>query len=245
MHQIPDEKSGKMTPDEITERINAMLLAPLTWIFDDSISKTNTLVLVVLLFSTCLIGDGTLSYIYNTHYWTRAGIDSATRGLIALWSWALVENVNFDRYKLLNCLLCAVLSVSIDLDHFYAAGSFDIKTAVNLPDRPPLHLTTIIPVVCAILWILGMVLKVRYLQKLSLIFLTAVFSHHIRDATSEGLWLAPFSNTHVEYWTYVAVTMLIPVLVRKVYIRFLPGKKVLTSSGDTVAVVPTIFNAKC
>ncbi|XP_046556075.1 transmembrane protein 267-like [Haliotis rubra] len=244
MHPIPDEKSGNMTPDEVTKRVYAMLLSPLNLIFDDNISKTNTLVLIVVLFSTCLIGDNSLSYIYSTHLWARAGIDSATHGLIALWSWALVENVNFDRYKLLNCLLCAVLAVSVDLDHFYAAGSFDIKTAVSLPDRPPLHLTTMIPVVSTILWILGMVLKVRYLKKLSLIFLTAVLSHHFRDATREGLWLAPFSNTHVEYWTYVAVTMVIPVLVRKVFVRFLSEKKVLYSSVETAAMIPTIFTAK-
>ncbi len=78
MHPIPVEKTGKMAPDEVTERVYAMLLSPLNRIFDDNISKANTLVLIVVLFSTCLIGDGILSYIYSTHVWTRAGIDSAT-----------------------------------------------------------------------------------------------------------------------------------------------------------------------
>ncbi|XP_067653796.1 transmembrane protein 267-like [Haliotis asinina] len=214
----------------------------------ENFSRTNTLVLEVVLLSTCLIGDRSLSFVSNRlgdFLWARAGIDSATHGLIALWSWALVENVNFDRYKILNCLLCAVLAVGVDLDHFYAARSLNIKAAVNLPDRPPLHLTTIIPVVSATLWVLGIVLKVRYLKMMSLIFLTAVFSHHLRDATRRGFWLTPFSNSrHVPYWMYIAVTMVIPLLVRKVYISILAEKKVLDSTMETVAVVPTIFTAK-
>ncbi|XP_071098547.1 transmembrane protein 267-like [Haliotis cracherodii] len=220
----------------------------LTQFFDASLSKTNTLVLEVVLLLTCLLGDGGLSFIAHRlgdYLWVRAGIDSATHGLIALWCWALVENVNFDRYKLLNCLLCAVLAVGVDLDHFYAAKSLNIKAALSLPDRPPLHLTTIIPVVTAALWILGMVLKVRYLKTLSLIFLTAVFSHHLRDATRRGLWLAPFSNSrHVPYWLYIAVTMVIPILIRKVYLIVLSEKKVVDSGIESVAVVPTIFSAK-
>ncbi|XP_046549568.1 transmembrane protein 267-like [Haliotis rubra] len=223
-------------------------MSQLSQFVDETFSNTNTLILEIVLLSTCLIGDRSLSFVSSRlgdFLWARAGIDSATHGLIALWSWALVENVNFDRYKLLNCLLCAVLAVSVDLDHFYAARSLNIKAAVSLPDRPPLHLTTIIPVVSATLWILGMVLKVRYLKTLSLIFLTAVFSHHLRDATRRGFWLAPFSNSRqVPYWMYLAVTMVIPVLVRKVYISVLSEKKVLDSSVETIAVVPTIFTAK-
>ena len=72
------------------------------------------LVFVVLTIVTCLLGD----YIVFTAFQNQVTIvkalaDSTIHGLVAYFSWLIVQNQAF-----IQALICALIAMSIDLDHF-------------------------------------------------------------------------------------------------------------------------------
>merc|ERR1711874_795585 len=52
------------------------------------------------------------------------------------------------------------------------------------------------------------------LYRLSHLLLLVVFLHHLRDATRRGLWLAGLPPIPVAYWTYLALVVGLPIVVR-------------------------------
>ncbi len=96
--------------------------------FGDSL--LNAVLLETVLVTSMVAGDTCGMFVserLGDSLWLRAVIDNTTHGMIAFWSWALVENYNFDKYKFVNCVICAAISMGVDLDHFVAAKSFTIK----------------------------------------------------------------------------------------------------------------------
>lgn len=92
---------------------------------------------------TCYSGDKLLLHVSRTYpdnIFLRAVVDSSTHATIGGLSWAVVESdkllMNYQSW--MNCLACVFLSAIVDVDHFLAAGSLDIKVSLfqlsNLTD---------------------------------------------------------------------------------------------------------------
>ncbi|CAH1801409.1 unnamed protein product [Owenia fusiformis] len=170
----------------------------------------------LMLWTVCLVGDNFLPTlnIIKDHIWAKALADSATHGAIGALSWAVCVDLDFrNNYKVLECILAGFLSCAIDLDHFIAAGSFQLKDALSLTNRPVFHDTTIIPAIALLLYFVCYNLNRFY--SLPLIFTIAWLSHHLRDGTRRGLWVRPFGSTPpIPYVVYVILVMLLPVTCR-------------------------------
>ena len=74
----------------------------------------NYLVFVVLTINTCLLGD----YVVFTAFQNQMTIikalgDSSIHGLVALFSWLIIQNEAF-----LQAIICAAIAMMIDVDHF-------------------------------------------------------------------------------------------------------------------------------
>ncbi|XP_043932776.1 transmembrane protein 267 [Protopterus annectens] len=162
----------------------------------------------------CYVADcfAQLSFILQND-WLRALSDNAIHGVVGSWSWAIVIGLR-KKSDFYEVILAGFLSSVIDLDHFIAAGSFSLKAALNLPRRPPLHCSTVIPVVVLLIKVAMRLFKLKD----SLCFLPwMVFiswtSHHVRDGVRQGLWLCPFGSTAaLPYWLYITITATLPYL---------------------------------
>ena len=79
----------------------------------------NFLVFVVLTIITCVLGD----YIVFTAFQNQMTIikalgDSSIHGLVALFSWLIIQNEAF-----LQAIICAAIAMMIDVDHFIQGKS--------------------------------------------------------------------------------------------------------------------------
>lgn len=91
---------------------------------------------ISLAFSTlvvicCVVGDNLLEQpLIRSHLWLRALGDSITHGIVGAFSWATVimvaENLR-TAPKWTEILLAGVMASSIDIDHFIAAKSLNLK----------------------------------------------------------------------------------------------------------------------
>ncbi|KAH9509911.1 hypothetical protein Btru_044599 [Bulinus truncatus] len=152
----------------------------------------------------------------------RAITDSATHASIGALVWSIAENSAIwgNVRKCFNCLFCAILAAIVDVDHFIAAGSFNLKDALHLQQRPPFHNTSIIFLLVTLCWSLG---HIRPTFKLfSLMFLASWLSHHLRDAHRRGLWIAPFGHTPaLPTFLYISLIICLALVIRICYCYFL------------------------
>ncbi|XP_061165569.1 transmembrane protein 267-like [Saccostrea echinata] len=168
---------------------------------------------LALLF-TCLLGDFLPSTVKSTHgNLPRALIDSFTHWGVAFFSWAII--VQAKNYKeFVECLLCGLLAMAIDADHFIAARSLSLQAALSLKSRPFLHSTTLTLLISLIIFITGYILNKGWIKLLSVMCFIAWTSHHIRDGSRRGLWFSPVGSTPaIPYNIYVVLTLSLPLLV--------------------------------
>ncbi|KAJ8007509.1 hypothetical protein DPEC_G00118230 [Dallia pectoralis] len=184
----------------------------------------------------CLVADHVVQLPpAQQHLWLRAVLDNSIHGVIGLWSWAIVIGVR-KKSDLYEVTLAGILASLIDLDHFYMAGSLSLKAATSLPQRPPLHCSTFIPILCLslrlVLW-LGR-LKDSWCSLPWMLFISLT-SHHIRDGVRRGLWICPFGNTAtISYWLYVSITATMPHLCS--VLMYLTGTREVISTKHGVAI---------
>ncbi|KAG8131133.1 hypothetical protein E2320_017802 [Naja naja] len=177
----------------------------------------------------CYLADRLLQYSFiQQTYWLRALSDNMVHGIIGLWSWAIVIGLK-KKSDFTEVILAGFLSSVIDMDHFILAGSLSLKAALTLPQRPFLHCSTVIPVVCLMLKFIMHLLKLKdswcFLPWMMFISWT---SHHVRDGIRHGLWICPFGKTvPLPYWLYVAVTATLPHLCS--FLLYLTGTRELMS----------------
>ena len=175
-----------------------------------------TMVNLLLLLFTCVFGDYLTFVLNHKISLIKALSDSLTHGAIGFLCWFHVEN------SLKNSILCGLLAMFVDIDHFIEAKSFKLENALKLQHRPFLHNSTI-PLVLTFLVIL-----VNFCTNKSVIFqqvklygsmvIVALFSHHLRDASRRGLWFGPFiSSLPVPYPLYIALTIGL-CLVMKIFV---------------------------
>ncbi|XP_062334665.1 transmembrane protein 267 [Osmerus eperlanus] len=182
----------------------------------------------------CVLADHILVQLQQ-HLWLRALLDNGVHGLVGLWSWAIVIGLR-KRSDLYEVLLAGFLASAIDLDHFYMAGSLSLKAAVSLPQRPPLHCSSLIPVLCLSLRLLMWLGRLKDSWcSLPWMLLIAMASHHIRDGTRHGLWVYPFGHTAaISYWLYVCTTATLPHLCS--VLMYLTGTRDMISTKHGVAI---------
>lgn len=110
------------------------------------LSICTTVVLLVI----CLVGDR-LDRIPSIQGWVRALADSGTHGAVGAISWLIVligskawqeqevllllnPFASFTSNRLVcEVVACGMVALFIDIDHFIAAGSFDLKAGLKLP----------------------------------------------------------------------------------------------------------------
>ncbi|KAK0168361.1 hypothetical protein PV327_002172 [Microctonus hyperodae] len=167
----------------------------------------------------------------------RAISDNLTHGLVAGISWLLVTVIN--QHSIINnipCIvLCATISSLIDIDHFIEARSWKLNAATNLERRPILHCTTIPILLWLLLQKISKIYESTKFDNFSWIVLVSFLSHHIRDGTRRGLWLAPFGTTKpIPYYLYIITDMILPHVV-----FFLMNRSTnkITTHQDTTSIV--------
>lgn len=169
------------------------------------------------------------------HTWLRALLDNGVHGLVGLWSWAIVIGLR-KKSDFYEVVLAGFLASVIDLDHFYLAGSLSLKAALNLPHRPPLHCSTLIPVLCFSLRLLMWALRLKDSWcSLPWMLFVALASHHVRDGTRHGLWLWPLGHTPpLSHWLYISITATLPHLCS--VLMYLTGTRDMISTKHGVAI---------
>ncbi|MEE6458142.1 hypothetical protein FKM82_000188 [Ascaphus truei] len=108
--------------------------------------------------------------------------------------------------------------------------------ALHLPQRPPLHCFTLIPVVALTLKFLMQLFRLKdswcFLPWMLFISWT---SHHVRDGIRHGLWICPFGKTApLPYWLYVAITASLPHLCS--LIMYLTGTRELMTAKHGIRI---------
>ncbi|VDO10660.1 unnamed protein product [Rodentolepis nana] len=120
----------------------------------------------------------------------------------SFWLVASLEVPEPKSYRLMiiSTCLASLAAITVDIDHFIAAGSFSIKAARSLPGRPFLHWTGG-PVLLLVLLLIGDYIGRHFCSPLSYpprpvlvagwVIIFAWVSHQMRDALRRGLWLWP------------------------------------------------------
>nr|XP_033787666.1 transmembrane protein 267 [Geotrypetes seraphini]XP_033787675.1 transmembrane protein 267 [Geotrypetes seraphini]XP_033787684.1 transmembrane protein 267 [Geotrypetes seraphini]XP_033787692.1 transmembrane protein 267 [Geotrypetes seraphini]XP_033787701.1 transmembrane protein 267 [Geotrypetes seraphini]XP_033787712.1 transmembrane protein 267 [Geotrypetes seraphini]XP_033787721.1 transmembrane protein 267 [Geotrypetes seraphini] len=175
-----------------------------------------------------------LSFIQQSD-WLRALSDNVVHGVVGMWSWAIVIGLR-KKSNLWEVMVAGFFASVIDVDHFYLAGSLSLKTALHLPQRPPFHCTTLIPVVTLILKCVMQIFRLKdswcFLPWMIFISWT---SHHVRDGIRHGLWICPFGHTApLPYWLYIAITASLPSLCS--FVMYLTGTQELMSTKHGVHI---------
>ncbi|XP_075885184.1 transmembrane protein 267 [Nelusetta ayraudi] len=184
----------------------------------------------------CVAADHALQLpVVQGHLWLRAALDNATHGVVGLWSWAVVIGLR-KRSDVYEVLLAGLLASIIDLDHFYMAGSLSLKAATSLPQRPPLHCSSLLPVLCVSLRLLMWLcrLKDSWCSLPWMLFVSGA-THHVRDGVRRGLWVWPLGGTApLPYWLYVSTTATLPHLCS--VLMYLTGTRDVMSAKHGVAI---------
>ncbi|KAF2892997.1 hypothetical protein ILUMI_13173 [Ignelater luminosus] len=171
--------------------------------------------LVTLLILVAIIGDYVVQY-SKLHIY-KAFFDNITHAIIGGLSWLIVCLYFKNRYPLhtlFEIALCTITASFIDLDHFIAARSFNLKDATNLQNRPLLHCSSLLLLLTLSVILIAYFVQIRWLLRLGLIIFIAFTSHHTRDATRRGFWIYPWgSTTPISYVLYIILTILIPYFV--------------------------------
>ncbi|XP_034253297.1 transmembrane protein 267 [Thrips palmi] len=172
----------------------------------------------LLLGLTAILGDKLVQV--NQHDdMKRALCDNMTHAVIGFLTWISVHcNLGKGAFSsgrvLAQCILCALISSAIDVDHFISARSFHLKDATKLSRRPFLHCSTLPLVLFISLLVLAHYLRNTNIEIFGWVLLAAFMSHHVRDAARRGFWLWPFGST-VPLGTglYLIITVLFPFLL--------------------------------
>ena len=165
---------------------------------------------ILPLIITCLIGDK-LVFTWLNGYPAifRAIGDSLTHGLIALFSWLIIEK------SVLNAIMCMVLAMLVDGDRFIEVGSLNLEKALNLDHRPFLHNSTIPVIFYFVSMSISYFMKNHNFKVISSLIFIAFMTHHLRDASRRGLWFYPWINSlPVPYPVYIISIVILSLIVK-------------------------------
>ncbi|KAK1800580.1 hypothetical protein P4O66_005785 [Electrophorus voltai] len=198
--------------------------------------STASLLASAALGAFCFLADHVLALPFiQQHVWLRAALDNSVHGAVGLWSWAIVIGLR-KKSDFYEVALAGFLASVIDLDHFYLAGSLSLKAALNLPRRPPLHCSTLIPAICFSLRLLMWACRLKDSWcSLPWMLFISLASHHVRDGARHGLWACPLGHTPpISYWLYITITATLPHLCS--VLMYLTGTRDMISTKHGVAI---------
>ena len=91
---------------------------------------------------------------------------------------------------------------------------FCFQAALSLRSLPFLHSTTLILMLCLILFITGYTLNKGRIKLLSVMCFVAWTSHHVRDESRRGLSFPPFGSTPlIPYKLNLTSTVVLPLVL--------------------------------
>jgi hypothetical protein len=129
--------------------------------------------------------------------------------MVRTWIGAVLS----DKLILIESALCYFLSSFVDIDHFIIARSFRIEDIFAPHPRGFFHCTSLTLTAFAMLLISGLYLHAWWLHTLAFIYLTATFTHQLRDGLRHGLWFFPFGSTRpVPYPVYLLILFIWPMI---------------------------------
>lgn len=187
----------------------------------------------LLLMVLCLIGDyytivaapfGLVEYVSQrltlTERSARALIDNVIHFGVAQVAWLIIAHPIIE-HALVELTLVGLLASLIDLDHFVEAKSFRLVEACNLTRRPFLHDSFSLLVLNILLFVLANCVWNSHYHacRCALIFFTAWFTHHIRDAYRRGIWFGNlFRTPPIPYGVCFNIVVCSPVMIRAVLV---------------------------
>jgi len=165
----------------------------------------------------CLFGDFAGQHkIVQTNSLLRAVIDNGTHLLVGSLSWLLTLKLhpsNTSVTQLLSETLGAgLVSSLIDLDHFMAAGSFNLKAATSLTQRPFFHNSLVFVVLLLMAFLFSLTEKYAYISRICVLGFSSIFSHHCRDAWRRGFWFSGVGVFGVSYNAYLLLMYSLPFI---------------------------------
>lgn len=141
----------------------------------------------------------------------RALMDNASHCLVGVLSWCIIT---YPKLVLNEILVVGFLSSIIDIDHFISARSTSLHDAISLANRPFLHNSLTLCVLNLIILTVSYLLDPTKLNW-ALMFFTAWFSHHIRDANRRGMWFGSvYTSPAIPDAWYLSIITLTPLLLR-------------------------------
>ncbi|KAL0275385.1 UNVERIFIED_CONTAM: hypothetical protein PYX00_003244 [Menopon gallinae] len=176
-----------------------------------ALSKNKVASSVAILLA-CLVGDKN-SVPLKEGDLAAAVCDNITHAIVGVFVWlsVILGRSPIGPTNYIEIVTCGLISSFIDLDHFMAARSFNLKDAVNLSHRPMFHCTSGAMAVSGGMLMIAYLLHISWLYRFACIVIAAFLSHHIRDSTRRGLWIWPFGVTKpIPYFAYLIAEVLLP-----------------------------------
>ena len=161
-----------------------------------------------------LIFDFFLNPFFNESTFLKCMKDNLAHGIISalIWKQFLLckyEGSIFEKYWLVlyEIFIALTFSSLLDIDHFIAANSFNLKDATNLQFRPFGHSIFFLFIVSTFFYL--------YFESInfSIMFFSSCFSHQIRDAKRRGLYVFEGVNTKpISNATYLFTILVLPYI---------------------------------
>lgn len=215
-------------------------ILPARYIVDQK--RHDTTVTSVLLFQLTLIvcillGDyhtivafphGLIDYLSRrlslTERSARALIDNLVHFLVAQLAWLIIAYPIIEN-PFGEPFLVGLLASLIDLDHFVQAKSFRLVAACNLQRRAFLHDSFSMLVINVLIYVaVNSIWSSPYHAcRCSLMFFTAWFTHHVRDAYRRGIWFGSlFCTPPIPYGVCFNILACSPIMIRALLVMNAP-----------------------
>ena len=126
--------------------------------------------------------------------------------MLALLTWVRTK----WKWDLKECCFCLLVGSLVDIDHFVAAMSFDLKDATNLSRRPFAHNIFFVLIASSLCYFLvpGSS-RVLYTVLIS----SSILSHQLRDAHRRGLYMWPLKDSPaLSFPVYYTALLILPVI---------------------------------
>jgi|688.fasta_scaffold855550_1 hypothetical protein len=120
------------------------------------------------------------------------------------WYWSFFGCWNYQSWS--------KYSYKFQFKFFNLSKSHFLQEATSLPHRPVLHCTSLFTVVALLLALLSIRIHSICLLKMSVIIVTATWTHHWRDGYRHGIWICPIGSTPpYSYFVYLIGLIVLPI----------------------------------
>jgi hypothetical protein len=165
--------------------------------------------------SLAILADKSILVLASSHRIIGIFLDECCHGMTATLCWICtlqlvgVASNPSSKVFMSESLLAFISGCVVDIDHFIAAGKFSLHAATHLQRRPFGH---------SIIFIIISTIAVRLLSsyRLTLLYVSSVFCHLLRDSTRRGFTLyldGSYSTPPLPYFVYIAAVCILPIFL--------------------------------